>query len=98
MDAKRAHRVFNFGMAEPYLHGAKIAAGLVNDRRFRAEKRMGAILLRPSSDAGDLFINEARVLSRAEMISVIDAAWKDIISGCPAPPFQPGKQASSHVR
>src|ERR1700688_3278071 len=85
-------------MAKQYLHSAKVAGGLVDDRRLRPAKRMGAILLTAQADAYDPLIDESRVLPGAEVISAIDTAWEDIVSQCAAPPFQPGKQASSCVR
>jgi hypothetical protein len=59
---------------------------------------MSSILLTEQTDATDPFIHQSRVLPGAEVISAIYAAREHIISQRSAPPFQPGKQASSCIR
>lgn len=51
-------------MAEKDLNGAKIASGLVDDRRLRASKRVRPVLLSRKADADYPLVYETGILSR----------------------------------
>jgi hypothetical protein len=57
-----------------------------------------AIVLSPKPYAGDPLINKTSILSRAQVIGMIDAAGKDIVTQGTATTLQPGEQAGSGVR
>jgi hypothetical protein len=56
------------------LYGAKIAGCLVNDRGFRSPQRVGAVLPLIQPDRRNPLIDQAGVLTRAQMARVIYAA------------------------
>ena len=76
-------------MAEQYLHRAQVTCLLIDDRRLRSAKRMRPVVLRAQSDPGDPLINEPAILPSADMIGMIDPAWKDEVVERAAAAFEP---------
>ena len=84
-------------MPEQYLHGPKVARCLVDDGRLRPPHGMRAIILTRQANPRHPLIHEARILSRAHVVSVIGPAREHEIVDTPAPQFEPFQQARPGV-
>ncbi len=97
MDTPLPHRVLDLAMPEQYLNSMKVPRGLVDDRRLGSAQGMGAIFLRCQTDGSDPFVNQPRILTRAQVAISVDAARKREVIDRAASSLKPGKQASSCV-
>ena len=76
-------------MAEQYLHRAQVTCLLIDDRCLGSAKRIRPVVLPAQSDPGDPLINEPIILPSADMIGMIDPAWKDEVVERAAAAFEP---------
>ncbi len=82
VDTQIPDRVLDLGMTEQYLDRTKISGSLVDHRSLRASKRVRAVIFPTQSDRSDPLIDQPSIVAGAEMISVIDWAWKcEVIYG-----------------
>lgn len=84
-------------MPQQNLDRSEVASSLVDDRRLRSAQRMRSIFVRWQADRGDPFIDEAGILSGAQVTGSIDPAWKCEVVNAAASPFEPGEQAGSRI-
>jgi hypothetical protein len=82
-------------VAKKNLNGPQIAGLFVNDGRFSSAKRVGAVILPDQSDRGYLFINQSGILPGANMIGMINAAWKHIVIQRAFTTFKPSQDTST---
>lgn len=64
---------------------------------FRSSKRMCSIVFASKSDRRDPLINEMRLLPRAHMGRVVDAAGERIVLDRSAPTLEPRQEAAARV-
>jgi hypothetical protein len=95
IDAEVANRALDLRMAEQDLHGAEVSRLLVDDRRLGSAERMGAVVLRAQSDPGDPFVDEPRVLPRANMIGMINPAREGKVVESASSTFEPCEQTAT---
>jgi hypothetical protein len=89
MSTPRFRTVLSICMAEQYLHRAQVTCLLIDDRCLGSAKRMRPVVLPAQSDPGDPLINEPSILPSADMIGMIDPAWKDEVVERAAAAFEP---------
>ena len=76
VDAEIANSAFDLGMAEQDLDSTQIAGLFVDDGCLGPAQRVRSVVLFTQTDAGDPLVDQSSVLSRADVISVVDATWK----------------------
>lgn len=79
VDAQVSHGVLDLGVTEQDLDGSEVAGRLVDHRCLRASQWMGTILRSPQADRVNPFVNQSRVLPRAQVSRAIHAAWKCMV-------------------
>ena len=95
VDAQVPNGALDFRVAEQDLHVAQVARLLVDDRGLGSSQRMRPVVLRPQSDSGHPLVNEPSVLPSADMVGVIDPAWKSELVNRSASAFEPGQNAAA---
>lgn len=97
VDAEIPYRVLDLGVGEQDLDRAKITGGLVDHRSVRTPKGVRAVIFTRQPNGSDPFLDQPGVLASAEMIDMIDSAWKGIVIDCSSPSLQPGKQTCPDI-
>lgn len=84
-------------MTEQDLDGAQVASRPVDDRRLGSAKRVRAIFAAHQTNPGYPFVDKPGILPGAEMTTVINPAWKDVIVHSAAPSLKPRQQAGPGI-
>lgn len=71
VNAKEAHRTFDFYMTDKELDGSEVTRGFVDDLSFRAPKRVRSVVLSRKADAGHGHVPEASISPRAHMSHLV---------------------------
>ena len=95
VDAEVPNGTFDLCVAEQYLHCAQVTCLFIDDRCLGSAKRMRPVILPAQSDPGDPLINEASMLPSADMIGMIDPAWKDEVVERAAAAFKPRQNTAA---
>jgi len=74
-----ANRVLDLGMAEKDLNRSRVPRCLVDDRGLGSTERMCPVFTDSQADRFDPLIDQRRILPRAWMTSLIDAACKGVV-------------------
>lgn len=90
-ESASANGALDLRVAEQNLDRSEVSGLFVNKGSFCSPKRMRAIILAPKADAGDPFINQPGILSGAQMIGPVKAAWKGEFIKAAATPFKPSE-------
>ena len=85
IDTEIFYGVLDLAVTEQNLNGPQIAGGLVNHRGLRPAQRMRSIFCTIQTDGNDPLIDQACILTRAEMACVIDPAWEQVIASPTTP-------------
>ena len=89
VNAQVADRAVNLGMAEKDLDRAEIASRLVDDRCFRAPKRVSPVILSGKPDSDHPLVHKAGILPGAHVSHVVVSAREDEVVQRPAASLQP---------
>lgn len=84
IDAEIADGALDLCVAEKDLHRAEVTRRFVDDRRLRASKRVGSVLLRVQANAGNPFVHQPGILARAHMPHIVVPAGEDVVRERPA--------------